>query len=67
MEPTIKVTLEGHPDQVERVTARLRAFFTVTYESKDQKSRLSPESIKRYLRVLPPGQAHQPGLPDTDQ
>jgi hypothetical protein len=44
----------------------MRMFFTVTYESKDQKSRLSPDHVKRYLRVISPGQAHphQPTLPN---
>lgn len=64
MDKTIKITLEGEAEAVELITARLQKFFTVTYVSKDQESRLSPEQIKRYLRLLPPGQAHQLALPD---
>lgn len=67
MEPTVKVILSGPPDRVEAVAGRLRQLFTVTYESKDRPSRLGQDSISRFLRVLPPDQAHRSTDQPTDQ
>lgn len=61
MHPTVKITIEGDPETVEAIAARLAQFLTVTYVSKDLPKRFSND-VSRYLRVLPPGQAHQPAL-----
>ena len=54
---TVKVTLEGDPDMVDAVSDRIREFFTVTYQSKDNHVALSSQ-VRRFLRLIPPGQAH---------
>lgn len=55
---TVKVTLEGPSELVETVAWRIGQFLTVTYISGQRPKRLS-EEVTCFLRVLPPGQAHQ--------
>lgn len=54
VDSTVKVTLEGQPDWVEATAARLKQFFTVTYESKPHRVSHRPHAKQLYLRVLPP-------------
>lgn len=56
MNQTVKITLEGSPDQVDAVAWRINQFLTVTYTSKDR-SKPNSDNIIRYLRAIPPGQA----------
>jgi hypothetical protein len=55
---TVKLILEGDPGLVEATAVRLKQFFTVTYESKNQRLSHRPHEYRRYLRLLPPDLAH---------
>lgn len=59
---TVKVTLEGPPELVDAVAWRINHFLSTTYTSKNRPKKLS-DNVTRFLRVLPPGQAHHNTLP----